>query len=162
MNKPKEKNSRKLVSWQPCKSARLLQTYAGESSSACSKIMSRSHRHQTHPSEVSPSPATWLDVEKGKAEWFTLRSNVGGHQDSRFIGRKSITAPLLSNPSSSSMGVRGRQAASRQQDRSLRLLTTISTLFFQTCKVSAVLSVTITSYKALLRRKNNRGASETW
>lgn len=30
-------------------------------------------------------------VEKRKAEWFTLRSNAGGHQDSRFISRKSLT-----------------------------------------------------------------------
>lgn len=53
-------------------------------------------------------------------------------------------------------------AASDQQDWSLWLLITISTLFFQTFKVFAVLSVTITSYKALLRRENNMGASETW
>lgn len=103
-----------------------------------------------------------VNVEKGKAEWLTLRSNVGGHQDSRFISRKSLAAPLSVNSSSCSTGVRGQQAATMQQDGSIQILMTISTLFFQTCKVFAVLSVTITSYKALLRRQNNRGASETW
>lgn len=54
------------------------------------------------------------------------------------------------------------QALTMPQEGNLQLLTIISTLFFQTSKVFAVLSVTIASFKALLRRQNNRGASEPW
>lgn len=102
MNKVKEKNSSKLISWQPCKTARLLHTSAEGSPNDCSKIMPWSHRYQKNPGELCPSPATWFDVldpqplpnhlvnvEKGKPEWFMLRSNGGGDQDFRFISRTS-------------------------------------------------------------------------
>lgn len=36
-------------------------------------------------------PNHLVNVEKAKTEWFPLRSNVGGHQDSGFISRKSFT-----------------------------------------------------------------------
>lgn len=54
------------------------------------------------------------------------------------------------------------QALTIPQEQNLQLQTVISTLFFQTFKVFAVLSVTIASFKVLLKRQNNRGASETW
>lgn len=62
MNKVKEKNSSKLISWQPCKTARLLQASAEGSPNDCPKIMPWSHRYQTNPGELCPSPATWFDV----------------------------------------------------------------------------------------------------
>lgn len=54
------------------------------------------------------------------------------------------------------------QALTTPQEQNLQLPTIISSLFFQTFKVFAVLSVTLASFKVLLRRQNNRGASETW
>jgi len=159
MDKSKEKNSTKLISWQPCKSARLLQT---SQEKACLVQNNALISQASNPSRWAlpfPSFLAWhlrlttppnhlVNVENGKAEWFALRSNVGGHQDSRIISRKSLTTSLSLKSGSCSTGVRGQQAATMQQHWSLQLLVTISTLFFQTCKVFAVLSVTIISYKA--------------
>lgn len=100
MNKLKEKNSSKLISWQPCKTppdfCRRKSKWLFQNKALISQVSNKPRWAMPLSSHlvgcVRPTslPKHLVNVQKGTPEWFTLRSNGwGGHQDFRFISRTS-------------------------------------------------------------------------